>query len=160
LITAIFTHRWTLKSARLQRRDDLLAKRAELRRDAYSRLLVAAEHVLTAYDAWKPPDPSLPTHELIDALYRDQPEPRDEYDAAYHHARLLAGESVAEALAAFHDSVDAWATRFARQWSQKQGTKVDYTAFKASKVDAQNQLIAAIRKEQRADVMGEVAAGS
>jgi hypothetical protein len=160
LITAILTQRWTLQSARVQQRHDLLAKRAELRRDAYARLLIAAEHVLIAYDAWKPPDPSLPALELIDAQYRDQPEPRDEYFAAYNHARLVAGESVAEALAAFDDSVDAWAAQFARQWSQKQGTMVDYTGFKASKVHAQNQLIAAIREEQRAEVVGEVAAGS
>jgi hypothetical protein len=94
LLTARMNHRWE----REKQADELLLKRSELRRDAYSRFLTSAQSLIDNVDTWLITDPSLPDTELVLIWYRTHAELVAEHQSASHHARFVAGDAVDKAI--------------------------------------------------------------
>ncbi len=137
LVTAVLNHRWTRQSAEEGRRNELLSKLAELRRDAYARYLVAAQVLGEELDVWEPPDRSRPDDGLTAEFRRAKTKVVTEYDASLRHARLLATEPVVRALATYNSWMADQITEAVRAWQQRSDAApfADWDAVEGALVD-------------------------
>jgi hypothetical protein len=103
LLTARMNHTWE----REKQHDDLLMKRSELRRDAYSRLLTASQAIVDEAQLWQP-DPFVPGGELVNTWFRAHPKLLAEYQAASDHAALVASEPVSQGIRVWDEGIGAY----------------------------------------------------
>jgi hypothetical protein len=154
LLTAQMTHRWE----RDKQAAELLLKRSELRRDAYSRLLASAQSLVDNVDLWKIADPSVPDTELVLIWYRTHADLVAEHQSASHHARFVASDSVDQAIGEWEDFFATYllnaAGSYTEGYKREHGfPDVDFHPFvdSARPID---DLLQAMRQEQGADLPG------
>jgi hypothetical protein len=152
LLTAHMNHRWE----RENQRGELLLKRSELRRDAYSRFLTSAQNLVDNVDTWQIADPSVPDTELVLAWYRSHAELVAEHQSASHHARFVAGDAVDTAIGDWERFFSEYllnaAGSYTEGYKREHGfPDVELHAFMdgAKPIDA---LLRAMREEQGADL--------
>lgn len=149
LATAVLNHRWTRVSAQDARRYELRDKRAELRREAYTRYLRAVTVVVEEVATWEPPDRSLSVMELLDMFRRAKPECVIEYDASQYQARLLASEPVLRAIDTYHDWFTGRVPSLgAHAWQQPPAEEPNWAESSAQEA----VLMDVMRAEQEADL--------
>ncbi len=105
LITAFVSHRWQEETRRRERVDRLRETQAALRRDSYTRFLIAADQ-LTDYFLTRPRQEhdAADKREIVERLRTHRLEGAEqftEYFAAQFQATLLAGKRVSQPLEEF-----------------------------------------------------------
>jgi len=150
LATAALTHVWQRDTRQQERLDHLNEARAELRRDAYTRFLVASdalwESVLAQeiheYDV----SGSADLYQRLRTLGTSGGKHFDEFDASYLQVKLLCGVGVEDELAGFHE----WFV--AQLATALQESDILSSPVLRGLEDARQPLIAAMKAEQRSDL--------
>jgi hypothetical protein len=144
LVTALLNHRWQEANRRAVRRERVSEGRAELRRGAYVRFLVAAQ-AMGDFLLTTRPDPGVDVVEAWRSLRVTQPEKFEEFDASERAVRILAGREVVEALDAY------------RSWFDDETIVAINSENPVAEAfngweEAEGKLIDALRHEQEADL--------
>ncbi len=144
LVTALLNHRWQESERRQSRSERLSETRAELRRDAYVRFLVAAQtmgdHLLI-----QTPESGGDPFEAMRSMRAAEPKIFDEFDASERAMRLLGGERVIEEL----DRYREWFDNASRTAILSKNPLLE--AFNGWP-EAEGKLIEAMRREQEDDL--------
>jgi hypothetical protein len=104
LVTAGVNHRWQEETRRRERLDRLGESRATLRRDSYTRFLVAADQLTDYFLTQRQDHDADDVWEIVERLRNHRLEGTEqfsEYFAAQFQATLLAGERVSQPLEDF-----------------------------------------------------------
>jgi hypothetical protein len=146
LVTAVLNHRWQTSSRHEDRSDRLREARAQLRRDAYARFLIAVQVMGEKIETRPPENLSQPLDERLNNFRLANAEQFREFDAAERYVRLLAGPSV---IGPF-DTYWTWIIE-QTQLSFEAGSPANSKAFE-SWGDFEKPLIEAMRSEQETDL--------
>jgi hypothetical protein len=157
LITALLNHRWQADAREEERFFRRQESRAALRRETYSRFLVASDRLVDLVLTQTPGEPiELGDNEEMRARIRKLRLEGDthfiEYNTALLEGQLIAGDKVTAALEAFED----WMTlQVVIGLSDREA--LGSTAFEGVKGKRQ-ELVDAMRQELGADLLGRASA--